>query len=170
MNKPSLLLALGLLPVLGWGQTQLSPQVYSSQGGDFSNAQFGISYTVGEISAVSTISNGGMTLTQGFHQPEKFTIALVESVDATWSADVYPNPADEQLTLRLSTESSLEFNLDLYDASGRKVLNTRSLNQIPGTATYTVPTAGLAAGTYLLRILSIDGKHQRSFRINKLNS
>jgi hypothetical protein len=170
MKKPLLLFALSAIPVLSWGQTQLSPQVFSSQGGDFSNAQFGVSYTIGEMSSVSTISNGNFTLTQGFHQPDKYQIALVESIDASWNAEVYPNPADEQLTLKLSSEKMLDLTLDLYDAEGRKVMASRKLNQVPGTQTYTVETSDLAAGAYLLRMTSADGKHQRSFRITKMNS
>lgn len=170
MKKKLFLFTMSALPVLCWGQTQLSPQVYSSQGGNFSNAQFGISYTIGEMSSVSTITSGGTTLTQGFQQPDKYQIAIVESVDASWDASVYPNPADEQLTLQLSTEMHLEFVIDLFDAAGKKVMDTRTLNQIPGTKTYTVETAQLAAGAYLLRMTSKDGKHQRSFRITKMNS
>ncbi len=170
MKKTLLLFALGAIPVISWGQTQLSPQVFSSQGGNFSNAQFGMSYTIGEMSAVSTISGGSTTLTQGFHQPDKYQIALVESIDASWTADVYPNPLDEQLTLRLSTESLLNFTLDLFDAEGRKVIASKTLNQVPGTKTYTVETSDLAAGAYLLRMTSTDGKHQRSFRITKMHS
>ena len=148
----------------------LAPEVISSQGQHFQNAQFEISWTVGEMSAVSTLSSGNNIFTQGFHQPDKFTIAFTEDMMAAWSAGLYPNPADAYVTLSLNAVNNEEMVVEILDAAGKLVRSPRKLQVFPGQQKIDFPLTDFASGIYLLRLTTVDGKRQRSYRFNKSHS
>lgn len=148
----------------------LAPQVIASQGQHFQNAQFELSWTIGEMSAVSTISGGNNTFTQGFHQPDKFTIAFTEDIMASWSAGLYPNPADAYVTLSLNAVNNEEMVIEILDAAGRLVRSPQKLQVMPGQQQIDFPLTDVASGIYLLRLTTADGKYQRSYRFNKSHS
>ena len=147
-----------------------APQVIASQGQHFQNAQFELSWTIGEMSAVSTISGGNNTFTQGFHQPDKFTIAFTEDLMASWSAGLYPNPADEQVTLSLNAINNEEMVVEILDAAGKLVRSAQKLQVLPGQQQIDFPLTDMASGIYLLRLTTADGKYQRTYRFNKSHS
>jgi hypothetical protein len=147
-----------------------SPQVFASQGQHFQNAQFELSWTIGEMSAVSTISSGNSTFTQGFQQPDKFSIAFTEDLMASWSAGLYPNPADEYVTLSLNAMNNEEMVVEILDAAGKLVRNPKKLQVLPGQQQIDFPLTDMASGIYLLRLSTVDGRYQRSYRFNKSNS
>jgi hypothetical protein len=146
---------------------QFSPQVYSSQGQDFRNSEFEISYTIGEMVAVATVSNASNTFTQGFHQPDKYSVGF-ESIESLWSGYVYPNPVDDQVTLSISSDYQANYLLDLFDASGKRILANKKINHLPGSQQFSFSTSDLAAGAYLLRVSSVEGANQRSFRFTRM--
>ncbi len=148
----------------------LAPQVISSQGQHFQNAQFELSWTIGEMSAVSTISSGNSTFTQGFHQPDKFTIAFTEDLMSTWSAGLYPNPADAYVTLSLNAVNNTEMVVEILDAAGKLVRSPQMLQVFPGQQQIDFPLTDFSSGIYLLRLTTVDGKYQRSYRFNKSHS
>lgn len=150
---------------------RLEPQVIASQGGNFKNSEFELSYTIGELAAVTTITNktADLVLTQGFHQPDKFSVVPGFNEFASfWSANVYPNPADEQVWLNIRSDRQANYYMDLFDAAGRNVIVRRKLTHVPGSQQYAIPTQELAGGAYLLRISTEDGQHARTFRITRL--
>jgi hypothetical protein len=151
------------------GQVMLSPQTMAVQGHHFQNAQFEISYTIGELTAVSTLTSGGQMLTQGFQQPDKFSIAAINNPGFLSGSTIYPNPADNYVTLQLSGSSPDNYVIVMLDASGRQINAAVTLQQIPGTLQHNISLEGLAAGTYIIRVTSTDGLGQRSFKINKLH-
>lgn len=151
-------------------QTQLSPQVFASQGNNFKNGQFEISYTIGELAAVSTLSVSSLTLTQGFHQTDKFTVAFVEDMNSTWEANLFPNPVNDQLKLTIETSAFTELEAKIFDASGRIVAVFNNLKCLPGSIQFPISTEGFAAGAYLMRIHSKTGAFQKTLRFNKLHS
>jgi hypothetical protein len=70
--KTVLLILIAFLPVVVAAQTT-SPDVVSSSGAYFSNANASLSWTLGEL-ATETLANGGNILTQGFQQPVPVSI------------------------------------------------------------------------------------------------
>jgi hypothetical protein len=171
-NMKIKLIAIGFLISCGnsWSQTQLSPQVFASQGNNFKNGQFEISYTIGELAAVSTLSVSSFTLTQGFHQTDKFTVAFVEDINSTWEASLFPNPVNDQLNLKIETSAFAELEAKIFDATGRIVAAYSNLKCLPGSIQFPISTNGFAAGAYLMRINSKKGKFQKTLRFNKLQS
>lgn len=175
MNKFSFRTILLLVAVFGFGvlhaQTlQLKPSVIASQGGNFANSNFEISYTIGELAAVSTITNTGaaLTFTQGFHQPDKFSVYVgVNEIDNMVSANLYPNPASDRVYLAIAAGFEKGIVADLFDASGRKIFASQKLSHVAGAQQYEFSIGGLSAGTYLIRLSTIDGTSQKTFRFNK---
>lgn len=153
-----------------WAQTQLSPQVFASQGNTFKNGQFEISYTIGELAAVSTLTAVNQILTQGFQQPDKFTIAFVEDISSGWEASLFPNPVNDLLNLSIESSVYTQLEAKVFDASGRIVASYSNLKCLPGSVQFPISTQGFAAGAYLLRIHSKTGSFQKTLRFNKLHS
>jgi hypothetical protein len=150
-------------------QSTLSPSVIASEGNHFSNSSFQLSYTIGEMALVSTEAVGNTILTQGFHQPDKFTIILVNDLANDLNAVVFPNPFGDQVYLQLEGWKHERFMIDLFDASGRKVINGKQFQHIPGTQQIPIETSHLAVGTYLLRLLNTETGSEKSFRITRMH-
>ena len=101
--------------------------------------------------------------TSGFTKEavQAFNVQLVNSINtgisnvATVDFDVYPNPANEVVTI--STKEST-FMVNIIDAIGREVLTHQSLN-----AQTTINTQGLKAGVYWLKVQTNTG-----FSVKKL--
>ena len=63
-----------LLYALSAGAQSTTPTVVASSGGFFSNTAGMLSFTVGELAAVTTLSSPNNYLTQGFQQPSDFGV------------------------------------------------------------------------------------------------
>lgn len=72
MKTPKLLLIFLFVPVFIYAQS-VSPEVVTSSGDYYENANVSLSWTLGEI-ATETYTNGNVILTQGFQQPFGITI------------------------------------------------------------------------------------------------
>lgn len=73
---------------------------------------------------------------------------ISEQPDVQFS--VFPNPANQQVTVALSTTHGGDLRIDWIDATGRRVLSDFKPSYQGGPITY--PTTGLAAGVYTLQI------------------
>jgi hypothetical protein len=166
------IIVLGIIFICGSfnAQTRLSPQVIASQGSTFKNGQFEISYTIGELAAVSTLTATEQILTQGFQQPDKYTIAFVEDVNSAWNVDLFPNPVNDIINLKFQTEVYAEFDAKIFDAAGRIISAFANLKCLPGSVQFPISTQGFSAGAYLIRINSKSGNIQKTLRFNKIHS
>jgi hypothetical protein len=69
---------------------------------------------------------------------------------------VYPNPVNGVATLRLHNLQAGNYEIRIFDGSGRQVLSTRTT--VAGTyAVLAVPVGQLAAGSYVLQLAGKDG-------------
>lgn len=86
------------------------------------------------------------------------TVTVRQAVAGAELLGTYPNPADQQATVRYAVPETQEVTLRLYDVLGRQV---RTLVQGPkaGRHKTTVDTGDLPSGTYFLR-LETDGPVQ----------
>lgn len=100
------------------------------------------------ISSVS--GNGQSTVEAAIDDFVIYDLASTTGVNpvAVERANIYPNPANNQLQIVLPS-NGFEGDAGLYDLAGRKIAGI-SLQK--GTASYTLPTANIAAGTYMLMI------------------
>ena len=161
-----ILLSLLALPFGALSQTyNLGMQVVASGGGSGAQANYDLTWTVGEP-VIFTLSNQDRVVTQGFHQPDIFTSV------ATWDLDlralgieVFPNPTADFVTVRFQAGSSSALAVQAFDVFGR-LIGPQELLDIPeGTI---LDCSNWPAGMYLLRIHDLKTKASATVRVVRL--
>ena len=121
----TLFFAIGIFPIIASSQT-LSPSVISSSGGFYSNSSGMLSFTVAEMTMVETFSQPGNILTQGFQQPEDYSVGINEPTVETGGALIFPNPTNGHFLLSYYNYDNSQTTINLYNMVGqivyRKVL------------------------------------------------
>jgi hypothetical protein len=162
IQKNKTYLALTLFTFLFGGKIMhsqnITPFVINSTGSTQIAGSGILNFNVGE-SAVSKISNGSYTITQGFLQPVVFTTAVAkQSTNNSWQ--VYPNPATNVLNLNpLNYKEAVWARV--IDNTGKEVLYTEAVNN-------TVSLSGLNAGLYQVQILNAKKEILATKQIAKL--
>jgi len=127
-------------------QRLLAQEVVATAGSTLSSSGGSISYTVGE-GVANTLTKGDKTLTQGFQQANISVSMVSELKDLQFSISVFPNPAEDLLTLSVSKEDVAGLLYTLFDTYG-KILSKKKLesNETAITVKQLVP------GLYILKI------------------
>ena len=154
-----LLLCFGILhgiPLL-YSQS-LSPQVIASSGNSFSSVSARLEFTIGEV-AISTLTIGSNTFTQGFHQSE-IHYASMENYNTDYVFTLYPNPTEQFVTVVSTKEEDMQVHL--YDVNGRAILVSSVFQQ-----KITIDMQTLSAGSYIIRITKKSGEPLHSYTVIK---
>jgi hypothetical protein len=120
-------------------------------------------FSVGEP-MIETFSAFGTTVTQGFHQPDGYSISpFLPYIFGNIS--IYPNPAKPgaQLKFYLKVDKA-EINLLIFDASG-KLYQKQTIQSYAGQTWHSLNTQAMAAGTYQVKVLVGDNKYIGKFVI-----
>jgi len=121
--------------------------------------------TFGYISDLyESLEQGKKMIVRGFIYTHVWPLAIANPQPQPTIIQLYPNPAGEILTFRISIEEAQPFTASITDMQGRVLMQW---NEAPAkTYTRTIPTAALPAGMYVLRV---DGKETttRSFVVRK---
>ena len=147
----------------------ITPQVLSSGGGDNSNTNVGLSWTVGEP-VIQTAVGASASVTQGFHQIHFEIISIEEHRELGYEVSVYPNPSTDIINIRLkfigkgSTPSGTKFNVVLTDNSGKILISNKLKNKLE----HSIPMDKYSSGQYYLKITTADGGLLKSAQITKL--
>jgi type IX secretion system substrate protein len=126
----------------------VSPYVIASTGGYFSNSNFSVSSTFGELTMVETFHNGDY-LTQGFQQPWPLVTGIDNPIPGTNEVNVYPNPSNGNFTFSFNFPSGGTINYRLYDMLGRSIDNSAA-NFTLGLNMKDFNYTDLAQGIYFL--------------------
>ncbi len=136
----------------------LSPQVIASAGNSFTTATCRIEFTIGEP-VTASLTAGGNTLTQGFHQPEiRFT--SFENYSNEFAFTLYPNPTEQFVTVASTKREDMQVHV--YDALGQ-VIQVSSVFQ----ENITLDLQTLAAGSYVLLVTTKSGQPLHSYTVIK---
>lgn len=139
-------------------EAQINPsQVISNSGGTFSNANYTMDFTIGEI-VIDEIGNGAK-FTQGFHQGDLAIITSIEEID--FLIKLYPNPTISSFTIEFNEPQTVQ--LILSDENGKIITQETINNQI--AKSYDV--SNLSQGNYFLTVLDKEN-NKSSYIINKL--
>lgn len=143
----------------------ISPQVIASAGTHFTGSNAQLSWTIGEP-VITTVSNGNNIITQGFHQTLLNITAVEEQSIAGVSMNVFPNPTQDVVNINI-VNNLKDLQLELFDMSG-KLLQARKV----GAAESNVQVSMMeyARANYLLRIYSIDGSVNHTYKVQKMNA
>jgi extracellular elastinolytic metalloproteinase len=68
---------------------------------------------------------------------------------------IFPNPADDFVNVKISSERAGEATIQLISVDGRMVYN-QSLNLLPGGVTTNINTAELPAGIYMIQVVGAN--------------
>ncbi len=153
------------LPVLLMAQTA-ERQVIGSAGGYFIATGLQVSNTVGET-VTATANASSLIVTQGFQQASTNSVGIEEE-ELGFAMKAYPNPASDVVILDFSAEKEQQLRIYLLDAQGRQMLPTEQLN-VAGNMLHHVKLTGIAPGNYYIRLLSTDGKLNKSIQVNKVD-
>lgn len=135
-------------------------EVVATAGSTLGNSSGSISYTIGE-GVAQTFTIGDKTLTQGFHQTTISVKIISELKDPDFSVSVFPNPASDMLTLRLTKGNILGLQYFLYDINGN-LITQKNLESDETT----VAVDQLAKGIYIIKVQ--DSKRElKTFKIIK---
>ena len=126
------------------GQT-LDREAVATSGGQFTNSNLSISYTIGET-VVGDLSSTNTTISQGFNQAFKEDNTSVANLLDNSIYKVFPNPANNKLFI----ESGVASSVIIYNLLGKPVGN--SVNVDP-SETKELDVSNYAPGVYFMRIV-----------------
>lgn len=131
-----------------WSQS-VSPYVISSAGGQSTVGAVQLNSNPGEL-AVTTLSAGGLLFTQGFLQPEIYTVSVPE--ENPIAVSVFPNPFAASFTILLNGMHE-GYVVQLTDLSGKVIV---SQNISPGVQSTFMDVPVLASGYYFLQLTPLN--------------
>jgi hypothetical protein len=146
----------------------LSPTVISSSGGYFSSATGSLSTTVAEMTMVQTFTGTNNILTQGFQQPEDFSVSIIENEVLSGELVIFPNPTNGQFSLIFNSDGSQTNSVKIYNLVGQIVF-AKTLECAKGTNTHTFDISHQSQGIYLLELTTTDNKGKKNISVEKIN-
>ncbi len=87
------------------------------------------------------------------------------SAKSATRVSLFPNPANAQLNVTYTTDAAQQLNITVLDILGRPVEAMQSVYADKGNNEYTVDTANLVPGTYVLQINSKNGVQTYAFQV-----
>lgn len=143
----------------------IKPTVVSSGGGYFKNADFSISYTIGEV-ITPTVESGSTIITQGFQQPEGTFVSITERPSQENLYSVFPNPFSDELKIGFLSQAR-EVEVYVYDLLGQ-VVGSPVLFRVGDSAIKRLNTAHLKSGVYIIQIVDHQSLGTAEFKLTKL--
>lgn len=119
-------------------------------------------YVIGEMVLVNTAASPSFMLTQGFLQPEETVIFSVAESFNDLSMNVYPNPFRNTIQLELTGTDAGNYQVELMDASGRKVQQW-NLNFNSNGSYQTLDLSSFSTGCYFLKVTGISNTENRTY-------
>jgi hypothetical protein len=132
-----------------------------ASGGEATGSGGKVSYSIGQVNYISVTNSGGQ-VNQGLQQPfEIYVNTGIEETNIDLNYSVYPNPAKDNLNLKIVGDnySSLRFVLTAMD--GKLLMDEFIKNK-----NTTISMQAFANGTYVLSVLQ-ESKKIKSYNIIK---
>jgi hypothetical protein len=142
----------------------LSHQVLVPVAGVTSTRNISYSQTIGET-AIEILSNYDYVLTQGFQQPG---IKLISgSLVVGNGVEVYPNPAIDNVTIKLFGDVSRDFRIEIINITGTIIMSDNLTFIDNYYLEKVIPFGKYNKGIYFIRVISTDKTIKRTFKIEK---
>jgi hypothetical protein len=159
MKKITILLFILCLWLIGPEATH-AQHTFAATGGNATGSEGTISYTLGQAACLFQNGTDG-SVTQGVQQSYRVTLesGFESSAIPNLTCSLFPNPASEILTLKIHSQKFNNLTFQLMDMRGHLLFNQKI-----NSSQTTIPVNGLAAGTYLMRIIH-HGKPIKTFKL-----
>lgn len=102
-------------------------------------------YTIGEI-AITPVTVGNLTLTQGFQQPY---FVVIPGNSMFPYLVIYPNPTNGDAISRFILPSPSRMTISIYNAAGQ-LLSSEVVNYTGGEMQYIIKSGKLTPGSYFI--------------------
>ncbi len=158
MIKRLLLFFVGCLFCFTSEAQQLSHDVVSSAGAEFSSGNFQLDWTLGEIST-ATFTASTITLTEGFQQAEIIFVSTRQPMSSIQITS-YPNPFHSNIYIEKDTDKQLK--LECMDVLGRLVASAHLTEKVQS-----LDLSHLASAVYFLKITNENGQLVSVIKIQK---
>ena len=99
----------------------------------------------------SDSSNNSTFVVITWWNPQRWNVSVEDVKYNSDNIAVYPNPANDQLNVRLLFAESNAVNIELFDLTG-KVVASPNRNQAISPNQYTIDVADLSKGVYILKV------------------
>ena len=154
---------LGAVLLLGLGLTGLQAQEsVSSTGGDASGSGGSASYSVGQVGYHTHTGTNG-SVAEGVQQP--YEISIVSAVEQAKGINLlvtaYPNPANDDLTLRIDDFDISNLSYHLYNVNG----DLLKIEKITGNLT-SIVMSNFVPASYFVKIIQ-ENQEVKTFKIIK---
>jgi hypothetical protein len=136
-------------------------EVLAPSGGAGQNSSGSISYTFGEL-VIDTQTSSNTTITQGFHQTQIVVTAITEPSMPGFRVVVFPNPANDFVTLKIEKGEIQNVEFVLFDAQGKFLLKGKLTD-----TEQKVSFEQLNTGNYVIKIFK-NGREIQAFKIVKI--
>lgn len=140
--KNALFIFLLIMPVISSAQDTLQ-SVLGSAGGDYSNSQLSVSWTVGEV-MTETLKTDSHMLTQGFHQGNLVVSRIKQDLSVEFQIKTYPNPVKDLLIIESENPG---FEYQIVNIHGSVISNG-----IIRSSSEEIDFNGFPPGTYFLKV------------------
>ena len=142
-----------------------SPDVIASSGDYFSNANYSMAWTLGEV-MTETYSPANNFFTQGFHQPDYGTLTFVENLNSETSVIAFPNPVINDLHISFGNNNGV-YLIKIFDAIGN-ILSAESVST-NGNSVHILPLSNYPSGMYLVQAVNNASFSKSSYTIIKVS-
>jgi hypothetical protein len=140
---------------LVFGQTSIN-----SSGGIVSNNSGSVSYSVGQV-AYQSVTNTSGSVSQGVQQAYEIVTLSLEENKFNFSLSAFPNPATDNLNLRVGNLNQEKLTYKLIDLEGKVISEAIIHFEITNLDMKHLPTT-----TYFLEVHS-EAKKLQTFKIIK---
>jgi hypothetical protein len=82
--------------------------------------------------------------------------------EVTFTANIYPNPVQSNLTLNLTSGETVNAQIEIIDNSG-KVLSSTQTQIGEGSSTQNINISSLSNGVYYVRLITAEGENELKF-------
>ncbi|MCL2289595.1 MAG: T9SS type A sorting domain-containing protein [Bacteroidetes bacterium] len=158
------LLFLSVFFIIGNVTSISAQQSVTASGGNATGTGGSVSFAIGQLGYQNYSGNAGSVL-EGVQQPyEIFELSIADHVGIALDCQVYPNPTNDVLQLRI-TNYELQMGSGVWyavcDLTGRQIIQQEIVEELTE-----ISMGNLSKGTYLLNIM-IDNRPAKAFKIIK---
>ena len=121
-------------------------QIIATAGSYAKNTSGSLSWTIGE-GIIETCKGTNVVLTQGFQQSNLIITAIKDISVTSFQIDAFPNPTNDFVTLKTTSESFKDARYMLYDLNGKLIQEQKLESNVTN-----ITMNNFITGTYLLKI------------------
>ncbi len=150
-------------PNFDFQPTQTSPAL---TGASFASSKLSGLTTTTYVGAFDGTNNWLAGWTNFYPQFENYTTGLVDAKAYLNSVSVYPNPANSNLNIAVSSKEDLDVTVEILDMNGRVVI-ARNDQLTTGENIATFDVSNFANGLYFVRVAGADFAVSHKISINR---